>query len=62
VTGTVTLGAQYLRGQTRVLAVDPWQAFLMTQVEPRSLWGPAAFALQMVRAPEQMIFDHGGAA
>lgn len=58
----VTLDGTYLRDDSRVLAVDPWQAFLMTKVTPPSLWGPAGFALQMVRAPQQMIFDNGGAA
>jgi hypothetical protein len=62
VIGTATLEDKYLRGADRVVAVDPWQAFLKTQVTPPSLWGPAGFALQMVRAPEQMIFDNGGAA
>ncbi|HST60254.1 MAG TPA: hypothetical protein VLK84_16225 [Longimicrobium sp.] len=62
VTGTVKLDPAYLRGDTRVLAVAPWQTFLGTQVTPQSLWGPAGFALQMVRAPEQMIFDNGSAA
>lgn len=62
VIGEATLEAKYFRGDSRVVAVDPWQRFLMTRVTPQSLWGPAAFALQMVRAPEQMIFDNGGAA
>ncbi|HYW12784.1 MAG TPA: hypothetical protein VE871_12540 [Longimicrobium sp.] len=63
VTGYATLDPKtYLRGATGVLAVEPWQAFLATKVTPQSLWGPAGFALQMVRAPEQMIFDNGSAA
>ena len=60
---TVTLTDAYLRGGG-VLAVDAWQQYLagLPQIAPdASVWGPAAFALQMVSLPEQMSFDDGGA-
>ena len=63
-TGTnVQLTAAYLRDATnRVLNVAAWQGYLDTQVSaetppPTTAWGPGAFAIQMVRAPEQMIFQ-----
>jgi hypothetical protein len=59
---TVSLTPQYLRATSRVVNVDGWQKFLATQVTPASLWGPAAFALQMVSAPLQMIFQNGKSA
>lgn len=51
--------ATYLRDPaTRVVNIGAWQAYLGAQVPPSTTsWGPAAFAIQMVRAPEQMIFQ-----
>lgn len=60
-TGTnVQLGASYMRDTTsRVINMDTWQAYLSQQVPASDTkWGPAAFAIQMVRAPEQMIFQN----
>jgi hypothetical protein len=60
------LGSTFLRDSSRVVKLDAWQKALAAAPalgEPTpSVWGPAAFALQMVRAPEQMIFDNGGGA
>ena len=52
--------ATYLRSQTtRVVNIGLWQQYLSTQVPPSTTkWGPAAFAIEMVRAPEQMIFQN----
>jgi hypothetical protein len=55
-----TLGAQYLRDTTRVIDIAAWQKTL-AGTSPDPVWGPAAFAVQMVRAPEQMIFTDGNA-
>ena len=60
-TGTnVQLAASYMRdAASRVINIDAWQAYLAKQVPASSTkWGPAAFAIQMVRAPEQMIFQN----
>jgi hypothetical protein len=54
-----TLASTYLRSTTRVVNIQAWQTFLASKVTPSTLWGPAAFALQMVRSPEQMIFQNG---
>ena len=54
-----TLGAPYLR-DGQVLAVDAWQKHLigLAALSPNAaVWGPAAFAMQMVSAPEQMTFE-----
>ena len=45
-----------------VLSVDAWQAHLagLPGLKPDAAsWGPAAFALQMVSTPEQMVFYNG---
>jgi hypothetical protein len=60
--GNETLAEKYLRDSSRVVKVDDWQQFLKTKFTPPTGWGPAAFALQMVRAPQQMIFQNGGRA
>jgi hypothetical protein len=57
----------YLRANTNVLRVDAWQTYVaqqLAQEQPGSaaVWGPAAFALQMVRLPERMSFTNGGGA
>jgi hypothetical protein len=58
---SATLDASYRPGG--VLQVNAWQAHLATLFPNDSaIWGPAAFALQMVNAPEQMVFDNGSAA
>jgi hypothetical protein len=59
----VMLKGSHLR-QNGVLRVDAWQDFLSGQlpVGSAATWGPAAFALQMVRLPERMTFDNGGNA
>lgn len=59
-TGTnVELTSGYLRGTTRVLQVDSWQAYVLSQdASFQRYWGPGGFAVQMVRAPEQMIFQN----
>lgn len=51
--------ATYLRDpSTQVVNVNSWQAYLSTQVPASTTtWGPAAYAIQMVRAPEQIIFQ-----
>jgi hypothetical protein len=55
-------GAQYLRGDSRVLKVAAWQAQLATHfTSSTTAWGPASFAIQMVRAAEQMIFENADA-
>lgn len=59
----VTLTSSYLRDEaTSVLDVAAWQAQILTAYQglnrPAPVWGPAAFAIQMVRAPEQMIFQN----
>lgn len=55
---SATLDPSYRPGG--VLQVDKWQAYLATLFpNDTAIWGPAAFALQMVSAPEQMIFDNG---
>jgi hypothetical protein len=66
--GSVTLTASAMRdgqlrtadGASRVLDVDKWQAYVGSQNQPgfAAAWGPAGFAVQMVRAPEQMIFQN----
>jgi hypothetical protein len=56
------LTAQYQRGTSRVLNVGAWQAHLAAQFTGSSTtWGPAAYAIQMVRAPEQMLFENANA-
>jgi hypothetical protein len=48
-----------------VLQVDLWQKHLigLSQLSgDASIWGPAGFALQMISAPERMIFDNGSKA
>lgn len=58
---TTTLDASYRPGG--VLRVNAWQQYLATLFpNDAALWGPAAFALQMISAPEMMVFDNGGAA
>lgn len=53
------LGSTYLRSSFRVLDVAAWQTALAQQFSGSSTaWGPAAFAIQMVRAPEQMVFEN----
>ena len=54
----VPLTSDYLDSSTGVLAVNAWQAKLQAQFSATTQWGPAAFAVQMVRAPEQMIFQN----
>ncbi|MCW3848870.1 hypothetical protein OF829_16660 [Sphingomonas sp. LB-2] len=59
----VTLDASYR--PNGVLRVDAWQSHLAALPQFASdsaLWGPAAFALQMVSAPERMIFANGASA
>jgi hypothetical protein len=57
---TVTLDSTYLRdAATNVVDIAKWQTYLAGQVPSGSQWGPAAFAVEMVRAPEQMIFQNG---
>jgi hypothetical protein len=61
-----TLGPDY-RKDNGVLRVDAWQRFLASldpfnSGAPAALWGPAAFAMQMISAPEQMVFDNGSKA
>jgi hypothetical protein len=53
----VPLEPTFLRGDG-VLRVDTWQRHLLELLPEGSeaAWGPAAFALQMVHAPLQMIF------
>jgi hypothetical protein len=56
VTGrSVALSPTHMRG-ARVINIDAWQRHLATQLGTPPSWGPAAFAIEMVRAPEQMIF------
>jgi hypothetical protein len=56
---TITLTSDYLRDTTRVVDVDAWQAYVAgQQASFAQYWGPAAFGIQMVRAPEQMIFSN----
>ena len=58
---TVTLGAAYERGDTRVVTIGTWQAYVAGQVGTSPTpWGPASFAIQMVRSAEQMIFERQG--
>ena len=58
----VELASRYVRADApRVIKVDEWQKFLAGQIAA-SPWGPAAFALQMVRAPLRMIFQNGKSA
>lgn len=56
---TVSMTSDYIRDPaTGVVDIASWQAYLSTQVPPSSTaWGPAAFALQMICAPEQMVFQ-----
>jgi hypothetical protein len=55
---TASLTSGFLRGDSRVLDVAAWQAHLAGVVPKSSTpWSPAAFAIQMVRAPEQIIFQ-----
>lgn len=67
----VPLTAHYMRdctlrtaaGASRVLDVATWQAYLASQDGDGKLgfapaWGPAGFAVEMIRAPEQMIFQN----
>ncbi len=50
--------SQLRTAASRVVNIDSWQKYLAGEVPPSStVWGPAAFAIQMVRAPEQMIFQ-----
>jgi hypothetical protein len=63
-TGTdVSFTSSYLRAAAapatpRVVDIAGWQAYLCTQVPPSTTdWGPAAFAVEMVRAPEQIVFQ-----
>jgi hypothetical protein len=55
----LTFAGSYLRdATTRVVNIGSWQQYLASQVPASTTkWGPAAFAIQMVRAPEQMIFQ-----
>jgi hypothetical protein len=57
---TVSLDADYLRDSTgRVINIETWQNYLSNQVPAsQTKWGSAAFAIQMVRAPEQMVFQN----
>lgn len=57
---TVSLDAAYLRDTTsRVVNIETWQNYLSNQVPAsQTKWGAAAFAIQMVRAPEQMVFQN----
>jgi hypothetical protein len=56
---TETLDGTYQRGTTRVVNIGTWQALLAEQFSTSpTAWGPAAFAIQMVRAPEQMLFEY----
>lgn len=57
VTGrTVALTSAYYRSEVQhVINVQAWQEYLKQQLSAPPVWGPAAFALQMVRAPEQVI-------
>jgi hypothetical protein len=58
---TVTLDGTYERGDTRVVTIGTWQAYVAGQVgSSPTPWGPASFAIQMVRSAEQMIFEHQG--
>ena len=59
----VPLAASFLRdAATNVLDVAAWQGQLLKAYQglgrPAPAWGPAAFAVQMVRAPQQMIFQN----
>jgi hypothetical protein len=54
---SVTLSSDYMRG-ARVVNIDAWQAYLAGQMGSPPSWGPATFAIEMVRAPEQMIFQN----
>ena len=57
---SVPLDSSHMRAATsRVINIDQWQAYLSQQVPGSATkWGPAAFGIQMVRAPEQMIFQN----
>jgi hypothetical protein len=64
---STTLTSQFYRSGDNqepapVLKVQEWQAFLLTQLQAAyqaqgqpANWGPAAFAIQMVRAPEELV-------
>jgi hypothetical protein len=59
----ITLATTYLRANN-VLHVDAWQTYVAQQLAQAqsgsaAVWGPAAFALQMVRLPERMTFTNG---
>jgi len=53
---SVILDVTYRRGTTGVININEWQGYLRSQLPSSRLWGPAAFAIQMVRAPAQIIF------
>jgi hypothetical protein len=60
---TVSLAGYFRAGSTTVLDIAGLQSALQSAVTAQAgqsgaAWGPAAFALQMVRAPEQMIFQN----
>ena len=61
VTGAhVKLSSEYKRAATRVINITAWQQYLATTMKSPSTWGPASFAIEMVRAPQQMIFLNSG--
>jgi hypothetical protein len=55
---SATLSDTYKRGTTRVVNIASWQQALAAAMGSPAGWGAATFAIEMVRAPEQMIFQN----